>query len=331
MGTEAIAAGDYLPDRHQSLAGAAAYHREKRKYMKDLGLARADDVITDRMRQYIRVLESGGDRIGFLRGQALKMKLLCPQAANVGWTPRQNGYTHYRIRPIVMFLYAIRSARLHGVEATTDDIALSAFRFFTPGEQQRVDETFLTNHIDAFYQRKAQASMDYEHEFRALMTRVERDLGQNLSRLDRHAFARKCRNAGNEVYCTIIFLRELALINTRRIEPQRWSCTQQRYEDTPPVPQFNILALAADAERALTETLTRVPVWHADLVHVFGQECYREIAIVNRLANCQSVGSDETTDAQIRGLEELGIELIGEDANYRPRRVPVFELQYDMP
>jgi len=331
MGVEAIAAGEYKPDRHHSLAGAAAYNREKRKYMKDLGLARADDVITDRMRQYIRILETGGDRLAFLREQALKMKLICPQVASVRWTPRQNGYAHYRIRPIVMFLYAIRSAHLHRVEANTDDLVISAFRFFTPREQARVDETFLKAHIDAYFQRKRDVGIDYQAEFNQLMDRTERDLVYNLRRADRHAFARKCRNAGNEVYCTIIFLRGLGLIEAPRRRPTGWSCTQQRYEHTGPVPEFNILSLRPEGDRALDEALSKVPVWHADLVRVFGQNCYVEIAILNRLANGQQIDTAEITGHQVQGFRQVGVSLIREDGTYRATQTPVFELQYDMP
>ncbi len=331
MGAKAIAAGDYLPDRLQSLAGAAAYQREKKKYMKDFGLARADALITNRMYQYIKILETGGDKIGFLQEQALKMKLMCPQIANKNWTPKQNGYKHYRIRPTVMFLYAIKQAQTREVGANTDDIALSAFRFFTPREQALVDEAFLMRHIDAYFNRKAKTGIDYEQEFRALMTRVERDLRYSLTSMDIQAFARKCRNAGNEIFCTIIFLRQLRLVDAPKIQPTGWSCTQQRYEDTPPVPEFNVLNLTAEGERALMDALSMVPVWHTDLVEVFGAECFREIEFVNHLSNGQQISAGDITDEQVNGLSEVDLVLLRKAGVYHAERVPVFELQYDMP
>ncbi len=331
MGVAAIAAGDYKPDRHHSLAGAAAYDREKRKYMKDLGLARADDVITARMRQYIRILEKDGDRVAFLRDQALKMKLICPQTATVKWTPRQNGYAHYRIRPIVMFLYAVRRGHLDGVEVNTDDLALSAFRFFTPREQGQVDEDFLRAHVDSYFERKRNVGIDCQAEFRRLMERTERDLGRKLRNVDKHAFARKCRNAGNEVYCTIIFLRQLGLIGAPKTRPTGWSCTQQRYENTGPVPEFNILSLTSEGDRALGEAISTVPVWHADVVRVFGDNCHGIIAILNRLANGQQIETTQITDQEVHELRQVGVNLIREDGTYRATQSPVFELQYDMP
>ncbi|MBA7594553.1 MAG: hypothetical protein GH143_10725 [Calditrichaeota bacterium] len=330
MSVEAIAAGEYLPDRPRSLSGAAAYSREKRKYMKDLGLARADDLIPDRLFQYIQILESGGDRVGFLRSQSMKMKLMCPQSANTTWTPKQNGYRHYRIRPLVMFLYAIRQSQLRKTEANTDDLTLSTFRFFTPRDKKRVDENFLISHIDAYFERKATEGIDYESDFRSLMARVERDLGYSLTKDDEHALARKSRNAGNEVYCTIIFLRDLGLIEATKTSPDHWSCTQQTYERTYRL-EFNIVTLTTDGEHALADALSKVPLWYADLVDIFGSQCFREIEIVHRLARGHQLKADEISDIQIQGLNQIGIVLLRENEIYRVEQPPVFELQYDMP
>ena len=108
-----------------------------------------------------------------------------------------------------MFLYAVKSAKDHGVEIDTDDLMLSALRFFTPREHNRIDEEFLKNYIDQYFTNKAESLPNYRAEFESQMDRVERDLGEALRANDPCAFARKCRNAGNDAYCLIILMRKL--------------------------------------------------------------------------------------------------------------------------
>ena len=153
MGTKAIARGDYIPDRACDLKGVAAYDREKFKGMKDLGLATKDDLITQRMREYLSAI--GNDRLKteLLRNYGMRIKLQCPQTVWRFFRPghRQNGYAHYRIRPLVMFLYAIKRGNDTGVDVNTDDIALSAFLYFTPMQQPLVNEDYLTNYINDYF------------------------------------------------------------------------------------------------------------------------------------------------------------------------------------
>ena len=331
MGIEAIARGDYRPDRTHSLAGAAAYDREKKKYMKDLGLARKDDAITEKMAQYIRILEQGGDLIRFLREQAIKIKLFCPQTNVANWSPRQNGYAHYRIRPLVMLLYAVQTGNELGIEINTDDIVLSAFRFFTPREQALIDEEFMMEYIREYMERKLRGEIDYQREFESMMQRVETDLREDLRSQDSHAFARKCRNAANEAYCAIIFVRFLGWVNAPKgARPGHWSATQQAYGDTPVVPEYNILTLTEAGETALNDALGIAPIWYKDIEAIFGQRCFREIEIINRLALTGEYRG-ELSESQIQGLQALGIELISDDGAFRAIRPPVFDLQYDMP
>ena len=96
MGIEAIARGDYKPDRTSRLEGISANIREKLKYMKDLGLIRKDDFRTQKMDEYISILEREdfAAKFQFLQDRVRKWKLLCPQGAKMRWTPKQNGYLH---------------------------------------------------------------------------------------------------------------------------------------------------------------------------------------------------------------------------------------------
>jgi hypothetical protein len=337
MGIDAIARGDYLPDRTSKLEGISAYIREKLKYMKDLGLIRRDDFTTHKMSEYVRILESGDvtAKKKFLQDRVAKWKLISPQGARTRWTPRQNGYLHYRIRPGIMLLYAIKCAERQGVEIDTDDLMLSALRFFTPKENSCVDEDFIKEHIENYFKRKARSIPDYESEFVKQMQRVETDLGIDLREEDPHAFSRKCRNAANDAYCLIIFMRNAGVMNTenRNNAVGHWSATQQAYESTPRVPEFNVLSLTDAGKHVLEDSLKKEPIWYEDIQMIFLEKDTRTrmAFLVNELAQGGNLSSENVTAEEIEQLHELHLEGSVRGSMFIPEKLPVFELQYDMP
>ena len=335
MGIDAIAAGLYRPDRSSSLEGISANIREKLKYMKDLGLVRRDDYATERMAEYVGILNAGNTdaKQRFLQDCVGRWKLLCPQGSRARWTPNQNGYLHYRIRPGTMLLYAAQCAEDEGVEIDTDDVMLSVLRFFTEKEKAIVDESFLRTHIERYFARKARRAPNYRREFEKQMDRVERDLGMKLRAGDHNAFARKCRNAANDAYCFIIFLRNAGVVETenRNSSINHWSATQQAYEHTPRVPEFNVLTFTDAGRRVLREGLERIPIWFEDIRQVCPAQESRTAFLVNELALGVDLDRAHVTAEDIRHLARLGLKGSFRGNAFVPTKRPAFELQYDMP
>lgn len=264
-------------------------------------------------------------------------KLPCPQGLGPEWTPKQNGYRHYRIRPGIMFLYAVKSAEDHGVDIDTDDLTLTALRFFTPLQHNRVDEQFLKNHIDEYFASKPESLPDYKAEFESQMDRVERDLGEDLRANDPYAFARKCRAATNNAYCLIILMRKVDLIETdnRNSAIGHWSGTQQEYDNTGKVPEFNIVRLKDTGRRLLLESINRLPVWYEDICEVMSSREEKDQAkmatFVNELSVGNNIPQDTISNDEIDCLANLGLSGRCENGVFIPDRRPVFELQYDRP
>jgi len=339
MAIEVIARGDYQPDRTQNLEGTSAYVREKLKYMKDLGFIRNDGCLTQALRDYARISQTNDHvaRLKLLQQRIGCWKLPCPQGVGPGWAPRQNGYRHYRIRPGIMFLYAVKSAEDHGVEIDTDDLALSALRFFTPHQHERVDEEFLKNHIDEYFTRKAESLPDYKAEFESQMDRVERDLGENLRANNPCAFAMKCRNATNNAYCLIILMRKVDLIeaDNRNSAIGHWSGTQQAYDNTGKVPEFNIVTLTEAGRQLLAESIELLPIWYEDIYSLIPSDAHegqaRLVFHINKLCLDNSIFQDTISDDEVEYLEALGLSGRSENGVFIPDRRPIFELQYDMP
>jgi len=339
MGIEAIARGDYRPDRAWSLEGISANVREKLKYMKDLGFIRKDDYRTQVLVDYVRILQAkdSAARLNLLQQRIGYWKLPCPQGAGPKWTPRQNGYRHYRIRPGIMFLYAVKSAEDHGVEIDTDDLMLSALRFFTPREYDCINEEFLKNYIDEYFTNKAESLPDYRAEFESQMDRVERDLGEQLRASDPCAFARKCRNAANDAYCLIILMREVDLIeaDNRNATVGHWSATQQAYDKTPKVPEFNVVRLKEAGKKLLSETIELLPIWYEDICTQIpsnaGEARARIAFFVKELCLGNNLSEKGISRKEFECLANLGLLGGCENGVFVPNRRPVFELQYDMP
>jgi hypothetical protein len=329
MGAAAIARGDYLPDRALDLSGVAAYDREKQKCMKDLGLVTKDNRITQRLQNYMAAMQGCGDRIALLRQYGLGIKLQGPQIMWRSFSPgnRQMGYAHYRIRPFVMFLYALQQGIERTAEVTTDDLALSAFRLFVPMEQDRVDEQFVRSHVDQYFQARTAGHIDFEHEFREQFRRVEQEIGIQLTH--RHAFEQKCRNSANEVSCTSLFLKRVGLIDYERAEPAGWSCTQMSYGRTGSI-LFAMFRLTELGQQELGASLERVPVWGKDIVDLFPQEWWKAVEVVNRLGRGQKVRRNHDTDTIVNELRTLGVEVRLDGSEYVAIRRPEFDLQYDL-
>jgi hypothetical protein len=339
MAIEVIARGDYQPDRTQNLEGTSAYIREKLKYLKDLGFVRKDGYLTQTLRDYVKfsqrndaaaILELLQQRIG-------RWKLFCPQGAGPKWTPKQNGYTHYRIRPGIMFLYAIKSAEDHGVEIDTDDLTLTALRFFTPAQRDPVDEGFLKEYVDQYFAEKAVRVPDYKAAYEGQIDRVERDLGENLRANDPCAFARKCRNAANEAYCLIILMRKTDLIEADNCNMAigHWSATQQSYEQTGKVPEFNIVRLMEAGRQLLAESIELLPIWYEDICSSIPSDAREDrdrlVDHINRLCLDNRIPQDAIANNDVEYLEALGLAGRFENGVFVPDRRPLFELQYDMP
>ncbi len=339
MAIEVIARGDYQPDRTQNLEGTSAYVREKLKYMKDLGFIRNDGCLTQALRDYARISQTNDHaaRLKLLQQRIGCWKLPCPQGVGPGWAPRQNGYRHYRIRPGIMFLYAVKSAEDHGVEIDTDDLALSALRFFTPHQHERVDEEFLKNHIDEYFTRKAESLPDYKAEFESQMDRVERDLGENLRANNPCAFAMKCRNATNNAYCLIILMRKVDLIeaDNRNSAIGHWSGTQQAYDKTGKVPEFNVVRLKDTGRRLLLESIDLLPIWYEDICALISSRAEEDIKrmadFVEKLALGENIPQSDISEQELEYLARLELTGRCENGVFIPEHRPVFELQYDMP
>ena len=339
MGIEAIARGDYRPDRTQKLEGTSANIREKLKYMKDLGFIRKDDFRTQVLVNYARILQTNDSaaRLKFLQQRIGRWKLPCPQGVGPKWTPRQNGYKHYRIRSGIMFLYAVKSAEDHNVEIDTDDLMLSALRFFTPREHHCIDEDFLKDYINQYFTEKAVKEPDYRAEFESQMDRVERDLGETLRSEDPCAFSRKCRNAANDAYCLIILMREADLIEADNCNMpiSHWSATQQAYDQTPKVPEFNVVRLKDAGRRLLLESINLLPIWYEDICALIPssaqEDRVRMAFFVKELALDKNIAQADILKQELEYLASLGVTGRCENGVFIPERRPVFELQYDMP
>jgi hypothetical protein len=307
--------------------------------MKYLGFIRKDGFRTQVLTDYVRSLNSNDSvaRLNLLRRRIACWKLRCPQGAGSGWTPKQNGYRHYRIRPGIMFLYAIKSAEDHGVGIDTDDLTLTALRFFTPLQHDRVDEEFLKNHIDQYFISKAETLPNYRAEFESQMDRVERDLGENLRANDPYAFARKCRNAANDAYCMIILMRKVSLIEAPNCntEIEHWSATQLSYDQTGKVPEFNIVTLTEAGRQLLAESIELLPIWYEDICSLIPSDTHegraRLVFHINKLCLDNSISQDTIYDDEFEYLETLGLSGRSEHGVFIPERRPLFELQYDMP
>jgi len=336
MSVAGIARGDYRPDRALDLTGAAAYIREKRVFMKYLGLARADGIVTQRMIRYVQQVEGGTNPNELLRQYGVEVKLACPQVRTYRYRSgqKQASYAHYRIRPYVMLLYALRQAKDAGVILNTDDIVLSVLRFYPPQKIDPITEASPKAQIDAHIQSRSGGAIDYEAHFRALHQEVEAELATEFS--DPITFKQKCRNAANEAWCFLIFAEKVGLVDTVARQPSHWSATQQEYEKagrrTPPT-KYQEVYLTPIGERLLAEADTRNPVWFADLQSLAESqhEALELASIIARLAAHEPVPDAELPQAMCSRLTVLSIHPIPSKEGWLAERTPLFHFEYDLP
>lgn len=340
-----------------STAGLEAYMREKKVFMKYLGLFRSDQILPKRLDRYLAALNSGGDHFALLREFALGMKLMCPQVATTKFEKgdRQAGWGNYRIRPIVMALYAINTAAERNIEANTDDMVLAPLRFFPPYQRDPVTEAFLMKFIDEYFDRKAKQSIDYEKEFRAMYADVLAERKKNIATdYNDEDFKRKCRNAANDAWCLLIFLKTIGLIEVDNQNPARWSSTQQRYGHTFGV-QYQVVRLTADGKAGLAGALDRIPVWYEDITALSPLVQVRDAVTnaVEELAESGSFPVSTVTKAAVTAagglekwwsddegfkvqgkemLEKLGLKVtISEDGeSFLAPKKPLFDREYDV-
>lgn len=332
LSATAIAQGIYSPDRTYSLTGAAAYVREKQKYMKDLGLATKGNSITERMKSYIRALKNKGqNRDTLLKNFSIQMKLWCPQTMKTKGTISQNGYRHYRIRPLLMVLYTLEYAKSMQVEVTTDDLVLSALKYFPEDEYPLINEAFLMKHIRTYIKTKKSMGINYESEFTTLFSRIYSNKDAKKIVADEYAFQRKCRNAGNEAYCVLIFLRNIGFVNTQKVVPKTWSCTQQKYPGTPSVPEHNTVSLTHEGEKLLSCNIKKVPIWFEDIKKVCQNNVFELVAIINTLAKIAKYPVKGISKKTLEHLKALGLNPKVSRHHFIVKERPIFELQYDMP
>lgn len=334
MSAAGIARGDYRPDRSEILTGAAAYIREKRVLMKYLGLQRNDWTPTRRLADYIRQVESGTDPSELLARYGLEAKLMCPQIRSYIYRPAMNqaSYAHCRIRPYVMLLYGLRLAKEHGILLNTDDIALSVLRFYPPQAQPQVTEDFLKGRIEEYVSRKADQGIDYEEEWTELLEEVETEIGGDLHS-DPLIFKQKCRNGANNVWCFLIFARNVSWIDAEFREPDHWSASRQEYRRrglTFSV-AYEEVAITAKGERDLADALDRVPVWYEDVVSGFPERPFDAAAVLNQLAHRGRVSGDGIDEEWIRRLSSLGLSVRREGNEVVVDERPLFSLPYDIP
>lgn len=336
----AIGRGDYNPDRARLNGGPAAYSREKRVHMKYLGLYRGDGVTTNRMRRYIQALDQGNTGIELLREYSLKIKLECPQVRTYLYEKghSQASYAHYRIRPIVMFLYAIKQGQELHTTVNTDDVVLSVLRFYPPYETQSIDEIFLKKKIEEYFQRKVSEGIDYYREFRQLYELVSVESKEKLPNpdIDPLLFKQKCRNSANNAWCLIIFTKRLGLIDTDIIRAPlpHWSSTQQEYMKrgiTYPT-EYDEITLTSIGKEVLASSLQLAPVWYKDIQKVFGKDLVGEaLNMISILAHDGKISKDSMSSDIITGLSTLGVELKLKGNFYHAIRKPLYELEYDIP
>ena len=137
-----------------SLEGVQAHQREIKVFLKYMGFIRPENYITMRGENYLNA--TNNQRKALLIESSARFKMTCPLNRDNDYFKGndQASYSHYRIRPVIMTLYAIQKAKNLNVEIDTDDILLTALRFYPPEIQRRlVNEKFLISNNTTFYVR----------------------------------------------------------------------------------------------------------------------------------------------------------------------------------
>ncbi len=132
-------------------------------------------------------------------------------------------------------------------------------------------------------------------------------------------------------------MRKVGLIeaDNRNSAIGHWSGTQQTYEKTGKVPEFNIVRLKDAGRRLLFESINLLPVWYEDICEVMSSREDKDPAkmatFVNELSMGNNISQDTISNDEIDCLANLGLSGRCENGMFIPDRRPVFEQQYDRP
>lgn len=325
-------ASEILRIESSSLEGVQAHAREIKVFSKYLGLIRPENMITSRGEAYLNALESHQNYLGLLAEYAMKIKLMCPLVRSYIYQVGQNqaSYANYRIRPIVMTLYAIKQGKELGLEVDTDDIALTSLLFYPPHKQRTVTERFLKSKIDDYFARKSKNDIDYEKEFRSLYHEL---LAETNANPIEDEFRQKSRNSANNVWCFLIFLRDINLIDAEDSESAHWSSTRQIPESSRTFPVgYQLLDVTDLGEKMLQDSMNCVPVWHKDIMHIIGFSS-EQYPIIRALESLKHSGRlvNSPDEHLVENLGRLGIDVsLDKDNNYVSSVKPIFEREYDI-
>lgn len=130
-------------------------------------------------------------------------------------------------------------------------------------------------------------------------------------------------------------MRKVSLVEAPNCntEIEHWSATQRSYDRTPNVPEFNIVKLTEAGRQLLAESIELLPIWYDDICALIDSDLDRArmTFYVNKLCLDNNISKDTISDDEIDCLANLGLSGRCENGVFIPDRMPVFELQYDMP
>ncbi len=314
-----------------SLEGIQAHAREVKVFAKYLGLIRPENLVTTRGEQYLDAVQNGGNREQLLREYAVSIKIMCPLVRSYLYEAGHNqaSYSHYRIRPAYETLYAIKRAQANGVGADTDDIALTSLQFYPPYRERRVTEHFLEGQIDRYFRSKARSGIDYRAQFRTLYDELLSETAG--ATFDADEFKQKLRNSANNVWCFLVFLRDIGLVDADTTTPSHWSSTQQVPSSSRTFPAaFQELELTREGENALRAGADCVPVWNDDLQE--NLDAATAVSAVQTLVRDGTIAHGQIPDDIVSLLRRLGVVLdLDPDTDvYVAQKKSLFDPEYDM-
>lgn len=325
-----VAGLDILKVDKGSLEGVQAHQREIKVFLKYMGFIRPENYITIKGENYLNANKN--QRRALLIESASRFKITCPLIRDNDHIKgnEQASYGHYRIRPVIMTLYAIRKAQELKIEIDTDDILLSALRFYPPEIHRRlVDEKFLISSIDSYLAGKTTAAIDYKDEFTKMYNEVLSENGRNWSD---EGFKQKCRNAANNVWCFLIFLEELGLVKLSLEQCRHWSSTEQvpTTSSTFPV-AYHKVTLTIEGERVLNNEFNKIPIWFKDVpTSLLFMERNKIIDIFSIIGKDNCIGRNKVSEEIKSSLEKFGIKLREDGDYFIPEREIIFDIEYDI-
>ena len=313
-----------------SLEGVQAHQREIKVFLKYMGFIRPENYITVRGENYLNA--NSNQRKAILIESASRFKMTCPLIRDNDYIKGndQASYGHYRIRPVIMTLYAIQKASNLNVEIDTDDILLTALRFYPPEIQRRiVNESFLISNIDSYLIRKSTIGIDYQREFTQMYNEV---LSENGRTWNDEVFKQKCRNAANNIWCFLIFLQELGLVELSEETSQHWSSTNQIPSTSSTFPvAYHKVKLRTEGEAVLNYEVNKQPIWFKDMSSSLRFIHHAEtIEILDVIGKDNRIEKTRVSEEIRSWLDESGIILHEEGNFYVPEREIIFDSEYDV-